>query len=459
MKQIKIGFLPLYIKLYDDCGLDIRERLAAFYESVASQLEADGFSVIRTPIICVKEEFASAVSGYEAGGADAILTWHAAYSPSLEASDVLAGTRLPIVVLDTTEVFEFASPDDINVCHGIHGVMDMCNLLKQNGKPYAIAAGHYPSSDVLSRAEGLIRAAVAASSVAGTKTGTIGGSFEGMGDFLVSDEELLSRFGVEAVYSEKAELEALRSALTDEEIDAEKDADLRKYETAAPVDPAVHRETVADCLAVRRWIEKHGLSAFTVNFTKIGSDYGMNIMPFMEACKEMAAGIGYAGEGDVLTATITGALIRGFTEASFVEIFCPDWKNDLLLLSHMGEYNEALVNGRPEMKAIRFKFGHADDPVVTYACYKPGKAVFCNVFRDADGWCLLASPVEMVTKEPDAFAGTVRGWMKPPVPVAEFLEKISTCGVTHHSTLVYGARTEEIEFFGRLLGLKVFTVK
>lgn len=27
MKKIKIGFLPLYIKLYDDYGLTIRERL------------------------------------------------------------------------------------------------------------------------------------------------------------------------------------------------------------------------------------------------------------------------------------------------------------------------------------------------------------------------------------------------------------------------------------------------
>ena len=90
-------------------------------------------------------------------------------------------------------------------------------------------------------------------------------------------------------------------------------------------------------------IEKEGLSAFTVNFREIRPENGLVVMPFVEASKAMARGVGYAGEGDVLTASITGALMRGFPETAFVEIFCPDWKQDKLLISHMGEYNLALV--------------------------------------------------------------------------------------------------------------------
>ena len=49
MKKIKIGFLPLYIKLYDDCGSGAvgRPRLEPFYERLACELEARGFEVIR----------------------------------------------------------------------------------------------------------------------------------------------------------------------------------------------------------------------------------------------------------------------------------------------------------------------------------------------------------------------------------------------------------------------------
>ena len=51
MKKIKIGFLPLYIKLYDDSGSGARARprLEPFYEKLAEMLEAEGLEVIRAP--------------------------------------------------------------------------------------------------------------------------------------------------------------------------------------------------------------------------------------------------------------------------------------------------------------------------------------------------------------------------------------------------------------------------
>ena len=38
MQKIKIGFLPLYIKLYDDTSPELRPRLEKFYEQMALSL-------------------------------------------------------------------------------------------------------------------------------------------------------------------------------------------------------------------------------------------------------------------------------------------------------------------------------------------------------------------------------------------------------------------------------------
>ncbi len=456
MKKIKIGFLPLYIKLYDDCGFSVRPRTEPFYEKLAVQFEKIGFDVVRSPFCNVKEEFANTVKKFEDEKVDAIVTWHAAYSPSLESIDILSSTPLPLVILDTTEVYDLSStvePDELNYCHGIHGVMDLTNMLRRRGKPYAIAAGHFPSSDVVERAAGYVKAAVGATSLKGTKVGTIGGSFDGMGDFLISDEELKDVFGVEAVYSNGEELTSLRKSVTEEEIDREIEFDAGHYVEIGEVDDETHRKTARNCLAVRKWIEKHNLDAFTVNFREIRPENGLEVMPFMEACKAMARGIGYAGEGDVLTAAVTGALIRGFKDAAFVEIFCPDWRGNTLLLSHMGEYNPNLTSGDDELKKIPFIFGEADDPVVGYGCYKGGKAIFANLFKNDKGtYSMLIAPVEMQEIYEDNFVGSVRGWMKPEMPLPEFLETISRHGVTHHSSLIYGATTGEIEFFAKLIG-------
>lgn len=280
-----------------------------------------------------------------------------------------------------------------------------------------------------------------------------------MGDFLISDEELLSRFGVTAVYADGNEIRSLKESLSEDEIAAEMKWNLDNMRRLNDFGEDVHRKTVRNCLAVRKWIEKKGLDAFTVNFREIRPESGLEIMPFMEACKAMSRGVGYAGEGDVLTAAITGALMRGFGDATFIEIFCPDWKNDTLFLSHMGEFNLALSGAKPEIKEIPFVFGEADDPVVAYGYYKSGDAVFVNVYRDSEDYRMLISPVTMVDGEGANFEGTVRGWMKPPVPVADFLTAISEAGVTHHSSLVYGASVAELEYFAKLLNLRTTVVK
>ncbi len=457
---MKIGLLPLFIKLYDDIAYDnYHNGLDPFYAELVKKFEERGVSVVTNSFCRLKPEFAAAVDKFEKADVDCIVTIHTAYSPSLESIDALAGTSLPIVVLDTTPVLDFSDKQnqkEISFCHGIHGVMDMCNLLKRRGKAYAIAAGHYENSDVIDRCIGYVKAAVAVKALRGSRVGTIGGSFDGMGDFLVTDDEIKNTFGVDVVYGKTDDMAAIAASVTDDEIAAEIAAYRNDFELIGPVSDEAFRNTARACLAVRRWIAREGLNAFTVNFLKIGNSAGISVMPFIEACQELASGIGYAGEGDVLTAAIVGALLQGFRDTSFVEIFCPDWKGDTLFISHMGEMNYNLCAKKPEMKEINFIFGQdADNPVVAYGCYKSGQAVFANVFRDENGFCLLCEPVEIIAETTDSFQGKIRGWFKPSSPIAEFLEKISRAGVTHHSVMIYDATVEQIEYFGRLLGLNI----
>ena len=460
MNKTKIGFLPFYIKLYDDCGsgAKARPRLEPFADKLVGELSDRGFDVLAVPFCRIKDEFAAAVAKFEAEGCKAIVTWHAAYSPSLECIDALASTDLPIVVLDTTETYSMGptlEQFEISLCHGIHGVMDMCSMLNRRGKAFAIAAGHIEHSDVMDKTAGYIRAAVAAKSLNGSSTGSIGGSFDGMGDFLVEDAEMLERFGVKVVYPEQGELAGYRAEVKDADVKAEMAKDLDTLYEIEPVDAESHERTVRNCLAVRRWIEEHKLSAMTVNFREITEETGLEIMPFMEACKAMARGTGYAGEGDVLTASLVGALMKGYDEVAFIEIFCPDWKGNTLLLSHMGEYNPKLTSGKCGMKEILFIYGDAKSPVVSYGRYKGGDAVFINLYRTKDDFRMIISAVDMVEVRPDddTLEVRVRGWMKPKMPIADFLEAISRVGATHHSALVYGARVSELVYFADLLGI------
>ncbi len=86
-------------------------------------------------------------------------------------------------------------------------------------------------------------------------------------------------------------------------------------------------------------------------------------VPFLEASKAMARGTGYAGEGDVLTALLVAAVAAGFPETTFTEMFCPDWENGTVFLSHMGEVNWRLLDGRGRLGEMDYGYSATDNPV------------------------------------------------------------------------------------------------
>ncbi len=458
---MKIGFLPLYVKLYDDFTPKSRPRHEAFYAEVAGIFEEKGVEVVRSPFCRLKEEFRQSVLLFEKEKVDAIVTLHMAYSPSLECVDALVGTSLPIVVLDTTSTLEFGNmqaPAEITYCHGIHGVMDMCSLLKRHGKEYAIAAGHYTESNCIDRVIGFVKAAKSAKALSEARVAMLGGLFDGMGDFRVPHSEMKSRFGITVLDKTSDQMKAYEDAVTDTEVEEELALDKERFDFDENCDEKEYFETLRSCLAVRKMIEEEKLTGFTANFRTVGPEMGLQAMPFLEACKGMERGIGYAGEGDPLTSAFVGALLQGYPETTFTEIFCPDWKNDVIFLSHMGEVNYRIINNRPYVKRMGINYAKGLLPFAGAARMKGGKGVFVNVNRDEYDYKLIISECEMQEFDEDNFKGSVRGWMKLPTTTADFLEKLSINGATHHSVFVYGATAEELEYFAALHGMETVII-
>ncbi len=456
---MKIGYLPLYIKLYDDIGSK-REAMEKFYNDTARLFEEKGLEVVKCDFCRIKPEFEKAIADFEAAGVDAIVTWHAAYSPSLESIDALIGTSLPIIVFDSTPTFEFTpegGPAPLMANHGIHGVMDMCSMLTRFGKPYALAVGHIDNSDVIDRVYGFVRAAVAAKKLSEMKVGLIGGGFKGMGDFAVDPHELKARFGFSVEEADFDRIEEIRNAVTGAEIADEIAEQHKLYDFDDNIIEEEYNDFVKSCLALRKFLDEKGYTAFSANFLNVGK---LGTMPFVECCKALERGIGYAGEGDALTAAFTGAYLSVNPETNFVEIFCPDWKSNNVFMSHMGEMNYRIAATKPFISRTGATYVNGTRPYAGYTRMKAGRGVYFNVSRDADGYKLVIAPAAMLPAENDNFPRTMRGWMQPETSAstAEFLEKLSRNGATHHSTFVYGATAEEIEFFGHLLSMKIVNI-
>lgn len=453
----KIGLLPLYLALYDERLPEMRKVLEPFLHDIASRFLQAGIDVEAAPICRVEHEIASAVHVLEQAEIDLLVVLHLAYSPSLEAAGALAATPLPLLLLDTTLDFDFGfdvDPVRILYNHGIHGVQDLACTLRRRGKPFEIVAGHFEHSAVMERASKLARAARAARCFRTTRVLRIGPSFHAMGDFAVDERTLRKRLGIVVEQIATNELAPDVLAVEDTEIEAELTGHQVQFRCDLPAD--VHRRSVRVGLGLRRRLERGGYSAFSMNFAAFDSGEGpVDTVPFLEASLAMARGIGYAGEGDVLTAALVGALAQAFGRTTFTEIFCPDWRGNTLFLSHMGEVNPELAASTPRLFEKPYAFSDAKNPATLTCALAPGSAVLVNLAPGpADTFTLIAAPVEVLGDGTHpGLQDWIRAWVQPRMDLAAFLEDYSRLGGTHHSALVYGVDTDAIAGLAAFAGL------
>jgi L-arabinose isomerase len=248
--------------------------------------------------------------------------------------------------------------------------------------------------------------------------------------------------------------------VAEKDVKAEVSLDRKRFVCDLP--EAVHARSARVCLGLRRMLEAGGYNAFSMNFLAFQSRSGpVDTVPFLEASKAMARGLGYSGEGDVLTAALVHALSAGFGKTTFTEIFCPDWKGDSLFLSHMGEFNPECAARKPRLFEKPFPFTPAQNPAVLTGPLAPGPAVFVNLApgpRNTFG--LLVAPVEVLGDATHkAMQNVIRGWIRPTCGIAKFLAAYSQHGGTHHSALVLGERAAAIESFAAFAGLGCVRIK
>jgi L-arabinose isomerase len=378
-----------------------------------------------------------------------------AYSPSLESISTLKKTKLPIVVFDTTPDFDFSwkqNPDKIMYNHGIHGVQDMCNLLRRANKPFLLAAGHWQNPATIKKLKAKIKAACVAAAMQKMRVGLIGKPFKGMGDFRVP-QNLLRKNGITVLEASQEDLAKIEKRISSDEVESELALMKNKFEVPEGISEVL-LSSIETGLVMRKWLEDKKLNAWTINFEYAGRLNGLKLMPFLEVSLAFARKIGYAGEGDVLTAALVAALLSVYPETTFAEMFCPDWKNGRIFLSHMGEWNVALAHKKPTIKEYKFIFGKGKDTVIVPGCLKKGRATFVNLAPGVDGkFKLVLAPGAMEVPEgTDNMKDTVHGWFKPDLlPLDEFLTAYSEIGATHHLALVYGDVADELADFAKLM--------
>jgi len=332
--------------------------------------------------------------------------------------------------------------------------------LRARGRAYSVVAGALDDPRLPGRVMSWARAARARRWLQELRVARIGETFAGMGDFQIADELLRANLGPTVVNIALARLAGLAAKVAEDELAAEKARDVAAFDCSG-CDRGCWERSNRVGLALRKALAEAKAQAFSVNFASFDRGIGLQTVPFLETSKAMARGMGYAGEGDVLTASLVGALNCCYAPTTFTEMFCPDWRGGRIFMSHMGECNPSLARGRPRLIEKPYAFGPADNPAVLMFPLRPGRAALVNIAPGPeDGLTIIAADVEVCDADLEpGLPDMPHFWIEPPSgDVAGFLENYSEAGGTHHLALTPGLRAEELESLADMLGCQFVRV-
>ena len=152
-------------------------------------------------------------------------------------------------------------------------------------------------------------------------------------------------------------------------------------------------------------------------------------------------------------------MLSVYPETTFTEMFCPDWQNDQIFLSHMGEANVDLYAAKGNLVSKPYNYSDTGSPAVAYGIFKPGPAILVNLAPIQDGkYRLLICNGICHAPEDPAPVECIKGWFKPKKNLPEFLETYSNNGGTHHSALCYNADPQVLLYFAKLMGFEAVEI-
>ena len=459
MSKPKIGLLGLTLELYEGTAPELRKGREAFVREKLAPALADVADVRFDGAVFAREAVERAVAGFEADGVDAILVVLLSYAQSLVSAPALKRTDLPIVVWNTQELLavnESYGNAEMLANHGVHGTHDLCNVLVRAGVPFEYVTGHVDDAEAVGELGDFFRAAYAAGRLRQARLGLLGYPFPGMGDFGLDTTHMATSLGCAWTALSVAEY-VKRCAEADA---AQVKKLVGEYQKAYDIASGITTDELAEAaraeVALRGMVEDNRLDAVTYEFLAFGEDERVETLPFVGMSRLLGEGIGFGGEGDLISSAGTVLLSWLNPPASFSEIFTIDFAGGALFVSHMGEANVAM--NRRDRKPPLVKRPTSLVPIrgsqlALAVSFDPGEATLVALTLTAgQRWRLIAAPMTIEDFGPLEALAVPHSKIKPKGDVREFLTGYAKAGGPHHLALCFGDARRRVRMLAGILG-------
>src|SRR5690625_1464078 len=221
------------------------------------------------------------------------------------------------------------------------------------------------------------------------------------------------------------------------------------------------KEQIKIEIALRRFLEAGGYTAFTTNFEDI---HGMKQLPGMAVQRLNAEGYGFAGEGDWKTAALNRLMkiMANNTSTGFMEDYTYNLVegNEYILQSHMLEVDPTMAETKPKVVVEELGIGDKEAPARLVFDGKSGQGVVVSMLDLGTHYRLVINKIEAevpIEKAPNLPVARVI-W-KPYPSFKEGIKRWIELGGGHHTVVSLELSVQQIKDWAEMVNLECIIIE
>jgi len=462
----RIGVFGIGLAAYWPQFAGLKERLEGYQRAVEERVRGFGAEIVSAGLVDSAEGARAAGQVFLRGDVDLILCYVATYATSSQVLPVVQKSGTPVLVLNLQPVaaLDYENTDtgewlaNCSACC----VPEIANAFARARIDFHVVSGQLAAEDAAWREiEDWCRAAAVARAVRESRIGFLGHTYPGMLDMYSDFTMMHAQLGAHVEVLEMDDL-------------AKRVAAARADEVAAKL--AVTRET----FTIEPSVEEAGLDwavRVAVGLDRLASDFALDGLTYYYRGLDdneferlgaglilgnsllTARGIPASGEGDLKNCIAMLMMDRLGAGGSYTEFYAMDFREGFVLMGHDGPGHIAISDARPVLRGLGLYHGKRGAGVSVEFKVKTGPVTILGLTQTAEGRLKLIAAEGESLPGPILRIGNTNSRLRFVLGPAEFLNRWSMEGPTHHCALGVGHQAARIGKVAKLLKIPLVEVK
>jgi L-arabinose isomerase len=480
-KNAKVGVFGIGLAAYWPQFDGLKERLEGYQAQVEARLGEMGAQLVSAGLVDTPLAAQQAGETFRREQVDLLVCYVGTYATSSQVLPAVQRAGAPVLVLNLqpSPALDYPNTDtgewlaNCSACC----VPEISNAFARSDIPFNVVTGLLEPANghagkYFNRAWGEISEWVKAVHIKrqleNSRFGFLGHTYPGMLDMYSDFTMHHAQLGVHIELLEMDDLQARVDQVRENEIKSKLSeiqeifqiAEAGRDKISQPVTEASLRWTAQVACGLDQLVKDFDLNGLTYYYRGLNGNANEELGASLIVGNSLltARGIPASGEGDLKTCMAMFIMDRLGAGGSYTEFYAMDFNEDFILMGHDGPGHVKISQGRPVLRGLGLYHGKRGYGISVEFNVKTGPVTILGMTQTrqgnlkllaAEGESLLGARLEI---------GNTNSRLKFGLDPAEFMNRWSEQGPTHHCALGIGQQVGVIKKVARILGLELAVI-